>query len=72
MECLRTEPYTDLQTIKEVEFPDLCQKRIDVFSGGVLWLNEIFKHLQIEYMHVSKGALREGICYQLSRSMGKT
>ena len=59
--------FVGAKNLQDVQFPDLCQKRIDVFSGGAVWLNEIFTALKIESMHVSKGALREGICYQLFR-----
>jgi len=44
---------------------DLAERRLSVLAGGVAVLQALFNALQIEYMHVSSTALREGVIYDL-------
>lgn len=45
--------------------PDLNPDRAPVFPGGLAIIYATFKNLRIEGMHVSDGALREGLLYDL-------
>ncbi|MGX2031275.1 MULTISPECIES: exopolyphosphatase [Methylocaldum] len=46
-------------------FPDLNPDRYPIFAGGLAILHATFKTLGIQQMHVSDGALREGLLYDL-------
>ncbi len=51
--------------IKELNLPGLDPERLPVFPGGVAIAYATFKHLDIEQMSVSDGALREGLIQDL-------
>jgi exopolyphosphatase/guanosine-5'-triphosphate,3'-diphosphate pyrophosphatase len=52
----------DVQSLK---LPTLGPERAPVFPGGVAILVEVLKSLAIENMHISEGALREGLLYDM-------
>ncbi len=58
---------SDATHFKQLKFDDLSKKRLEVFPGGIILLREIFRALGIEKMEVSKGALREGVLFDLLR-----
>lgn len=51
--------------IKKLELAGLSRERTEVFPGGVAILLALFERLNIRYMSVSEGALREGLLYDL-------
>ena len=51
--------------VAALELPGLPAERAPVFAGGVAILSAIFKALHIQRLHVSQGALREGLLYDL-------
>lgn len=51
--------------ISQIQLSGLDAERLPVFPGGVAILYATFKSLGIEQMHVSDGALREGLIYDL-------
>jgi len=51
--------------LSELKFDDLSKKRMKVFPGGIILLREIFRSLKIEQMEISRGALREGVLFDL-------
>jgi exopolyphosphatase/guanosine-5'-triphosphate,3'-diphosphate pyrophosphatase len=53
------------KTVDTLELPGLPQERAAVFPGGFAILCAIFEQLGIRQMHVSNGALREGVIYDL-------
>jgi len=60
--------FTSISTVthlSELKFGDLSKKRMKVFPGGIILLREIFRSLKIEQMEVSRGALREGVLFDL-------
>jgi exopolyphosphatase / guanosine-5'-triphosphate,3'-diphosphate pyrophosphatase len=52
-------------TIDEIKFDGLSAQRKPVFAGGVAILTGIFESLEIDYMNISDGALREGLLHDL-------
>ncbi len=60
--------FTSISTashLSELQFDNLSKKRMKVFPGGIILLREIFRSLKIEQMEVSRGALREGVLFDL-------
>lgn len=51
--------------IDKIDTPGLSKERAPVFHGGVIVLKAVFESLNIEHMHVSEHALREGVLYDL-------
>ncbi len=56
---------SDFKKIKKLSFPGLSEKRQPVFLGGLIVLAGVFEALDIQYMHVSQGALREGLLFDM-------
>jgi len=56
---------SDFKKIKKLDLPGLSEKRQPVFLGGLIILAGVFEALGIEHMHVSEGALREGLLYDM-------
>jgi len=54
-----------LSHVDELKLSGLKPERQPVFAGGVMVLKAIFDSFSIKHMHVSEGALREGILYDL-------
>ena len=50
----------------QLDFAGLSDERRPVFAGGVAVLSALFEALNIERLHVSDAALREGLLYELS------
>ncbi|MBI1422865.1 MAG: exopolyphosphatase [Gammaproteobacteria bacterium] len=55
----------DAGHINNLKLNGLDGERAPVFPGGVMVLYAVFKTLQIDVMHVSDGALREGLIHDL-------
>ncbi|MCZ6619152.1 MAG: exopolyphosphatase [Gammaproteobacteria bacterium] len=51
--------------VDKIALPGLSAERAAVFPGGVAILCAIFEALEIETMHATNGALREGLLYDL-------
>jgi len=56
---------SDYKKIKKLDLPGLSEKRQPVFLGGLIVLAGVFEALDIKHMHVSEGALREGLLYDM-------
>jgi exopolyphosphatase / guanosine-5'-triphosphate,3'-diphosphate pyrophosphatase len=56
---------SDYKKIKKLDLPGLSEKRQPVFLGGLIVLAGVFESLGIDHMHVSEGALREGLLYDM-------
>jgi len=56
---------SEFKKVKKLEFPGLSEKRRPVFLGGLIVLAGVFEALRIDHMHVSEGALREGLLYDM-------
>jgi len=56
---------SEYKKISKLELAGLSERRQAVFLGGVIILSGIFESLDIEHMHVSQGALREGLLYDM-------
>ena len=56
---------SDYKKIKKLDLPGLSEKRQPVFLGGLIILAGVFEALGIDHMHVSEGALREGLLYDM-------
>jgi len=56
---------SEYKKIKKIDFPGLSEKRKPVFLGGLIVLAGVFEALRIDHMHVSEGALREGLLYDM-------
>jgi len=56
---------SEFKKIKKIDFPGLSEKRKPVFLGGLIVLAGVFEALKIDHMHVSEGALREGLLYDM-------
>ena len=56
---------SDYKKIKKLDLPGLSEKRQPVFLGGLIVLAGVFEALSIDHMHVSEGALREGLLYDM-------
>jgi exopolyphosphatase len=59
------EALIDAAHVKRLTFEGLRHDRAPVFPSGVIILKAVFEALNIEYMTVSEGALREGLLYDL-------
>jgi exopolyphosphatase/guanosine-5'-triphosphate,3'-diphosphate pyrophosphatase len=55
----------DAGSVNALKLPELNQERAPVFAGGVAILVETMKALEIDQLHVSEGALREGLLYDM-------
>jgi exopolyphosphatase/guanosine-5'-triphosphate,3'-diphosphate pyrophosphatase len=55
----------DAGTIDKIQLPGLSAERAPVFAGGIAILIEVMSDLGLEQMHVSDGALREGLLYDM-------
>ena len=53
------------QRIEDIDLPGLSADRRPIIAGGVLVLEAVFAALGLQRMQVSKGALREGVLYDL-------
>ena len=51
--------------VKQLDFEGLGDQRQPVFAGGVAVMMAIFEALNIDFMRISEGALREGVLYDL-------
>jgi exopolyphosphatase/guanosine-5'-triphosphate,3'-diphosphate pyrophosphatase len=51
--------------VESLRLPTLGPERAPVFPGGIAILVEALKGLGIENMHISEGALREGLLYDM-------
>jgi len=51
--------------IEDIDLPGLSGDRRPIIAGGVLVLEAVFAALGLQRMQVSKGALREGVLYDL-------
>jgi len=54
-----------METIDQLKLPLINTERLPVYAGGLAILIAIFEALNIEFMTVSDGALREGLLYDL-------
>ena len=59
------EQLKSVKHIMELDLPHLAGERRPVFAGGVAILKAIFDELDVEEMHTSGGALREGLIQDL-------
>ncbi len=55
----------DAGHVDKIRLPGLSAQRTPVFAGGVAILIEIMSGLGLEEMHISDGALREGLLYDM-------
>jgi exopolyphosphatase/guanosine-5'-triphosphate,3'-diphosphate pyrophosphatase len=51
--------------VSELSLPGLSNRRAQVWPGGLSILAELFSTLRIDEMHISDGAVREGLLYDL-------
>jgi exopolyphosphatase/guanosine-5'-triphosphate,3'-diphosphate pyrophosphatase len=51
--------------VDNLDLEGLSEERRPVFAGGVAVMASIFKALELEFMRVSEGSLREGVLYDL-------
>lgn len=51
------------KSLHKLELPGLSEERKPVFAGGLAILMSVFESLNIATMHISDGALREGLVY---------
>lgn len=51
--------------VAEIRLPGLSERRAQVWPGGLSILAELINVLRIDELHVSDGALREGLLYDL-------
>ena len=51
--------------IDDIKLQGLTEQRRPVFAAGVAILNAIFNELNIDQLHFSDGALREGLLYEM-------
>lgn len=56
---------SEYKKISKLDIAGLSERRQDVFLGGLIILSGVFEALNIEHMHVSTGALREGLLYDM-------
>ena len=57
--------------VKDLEIPELSKDRARVLPGGLAILLAVFDGLQIDVMHWSPGALREGLLHDLVGRIGQ-
>ncbi|PZO65762.1 MAG: exopolyphosphatase [Pseudoxanthomonas suwonensis] len=55
----------DAGHVDEIDLPGLPKERQPIIAGGILVLEGAFNALGLQRMHVSKGALREGVLYDM-------
>ena len=55
----------DAGSVDALSLPELNEERAPVFAGGIAILVETMIALRIEQLHVSDGALREGLLYDM-------
>ena len=55
----------NFEHLEEVRFQGLKENRRSVFASGLAIVMALFETLNLEYMSVSNGALREGVLYDL-------
>jgi exopolyphosphatase/guanosine-5'-triphosphate,3'-diphosphate pyrophosphatase len=55
----------EARRIEDLRLPGLGQERAPVFTGGIAILAEVMSALKIEHLHISSGALREGLLYDM-------
>ena len=55
----------EFEKIENISLAGLSERRIPVFLGGVIVLAGVCEALDIDEMHVSDGALREGLLYDM-------
>jgi len=56
---------SEYKKISKLDLAGLSERRQAVFLGGLIILSGVFESLNIEHMHVSQGALREGLLYDM-------
>ena len=56
---------SEYKKISKLDIAGLSERRQAVFLGGLIVLSGVFEALNIEHMHVSQGALREGLIYDI-------
>ncbi len=56
---------SDYKKTYKFDMAGLSEDRREVFLGGLIVLAGVFESLGIEHMHVSEGALREGLLYDM-------
>ncbi len=56
--------------ISELQIAGLSMRRAEVISGGLAILSELLNTLRIQRLHISDGALREGLLYDLVGRIG--
>ncbi|AQQ68805.1 phosphatase [Microbulbifer agarilyticus] len=54
------------KTVEKIDLPNLDPQRRPVFAAGLAILHGIFRELNIQEMHISPYAIREGIVYDLA------
>ncbi|MDN3680148.1 exopolyphosphatase [Vibrio tapetis subsp. quintayensis] len=57
----------EFNTMEKINLVGLTQERHPVFSAGVAILSGIMKELDINQLHYSDGALREGVLYEMEQ-----
>ena len=55
----------EFDSISDLSLPGLSERRAQVWPGGLSILAELLSVLRIEKLHISDGALREGLLYDL-------
>ncbi|MFM2589057.1 exopolyphosphatase [Vibrio sp. TBV020] len=60
------------ESIDDIDLVGLTPERKPVFAAGVAILHAIFKSLNIDEMHFSQGALREGLLFEMEESFKRT
>ena len=55
----------EFDSIASLQLPGLSERRAQVWPGGLAIVAELFAALRIDELHVSEGALREGLLYDL-------
>jgi exopolyphosphatase/guanosine-5'-triphosphate,3'-diphosphate pyrophosphatase len=55
----------DARHVDDLELPGLSPDRVPVFAGGVAILAEVMSALRLDRIHISGGALREGLLYDM-------
>ncbi|MDD3608285.1 MAG: exopolyphosphatase [Halothiobacillaceae bacterium] len=51
--------------LEKLDLGGLTADRIPVFVGGYIVMHAVFEALDLEEMHISEGALREGLIYEM-------
>jgi len=58
--------------VSRLQLPGLSPDRVPVIAGGYAILQAVFQSLRLTEMHAAKGALREGVLYDLIGRGGST